>query len=178
MRIVKWKFTKSPFPWLQNWMFRYTEAYNLSKGVIFEPEFYASEMGSFEEDAYIGPGCLVSSHVVEGVWGRIILLPVHMGKHACACGKNIVGCGTEMDDNAVLLPGGALAKAFHLRANQFYDGVPAVRISPKKLQAEYFGTIQLPEIPPKILAERMRNLKSNLSPRKFDENPLKSDEGE
>lgn len=152
LRVVKWKFTKGMFPWLQNWAFNFMGEY-VGKGVVFEPEFYSSELATYEDDAYIGPGALSSSHVVEGVWGRVILMKVLMGKRACACGKNIIGCGTVMDERSVLLPQGALAKAFHLRANEYYDGVPAIRILPKKLQRIYFAGMKLPEIPDAVFKE-------------------------
>jgi hypothetical protein len=152
LRVIKWKFTKGMFPWLQNWAFNFIGEH-VGKGVVFEPEFYASELATYEDGVYIGPGALASSHVVEGVWGRVVILPVLMKKRSCACGKNIIGCGTVMDERSVLLPEGALAKAFHLRANEWYDGVPAVRILPKKLQRDYFPGIKLPEIPDAVLKE-------------------------
>ncbi len=152
LRVIKWKFTKGMLPWLQNWAFNYMGEH-VGKGVVFEPEFYASELATYEDGAYIGPGALASSHVVEGVWGRVVILKVFMGKGSCACGKNIIGCGTIMDERSVLLPEGSLAKAFHLRANEYYDGVPAVRILPKKLQREYFAGMKLPEIPDAVLKE-------------------------
>ncbi len=152
LRVVKWKFTKGMLPWLQNWVFNYIGEH-VGKGVVFEPEFFASELATYEDGVYIGPGSLASSHVVEGVWGRLVISKVFMGKRSCSCGKNIIGCGTIMDERSVLLPEGALAKSFHLRANEYYDGVPAVRVLPKKLQREYFPGIKLPEIPDSILKE-------------------------
>lgn len=164
LRVIKWKFTKGMFPWLQNWAFNYIGEH-VGKGVTFEPEFFASELATYEDGAYIGPGALASSHVVEGVWGRIVILKVFMGKRSCACGKNIIGCGTVMDERSVLLPEGSLAKAFHLRANEYYDGVPAVRVLPKRLQREYFPGIKLPEIPESVLKEWGIEKKAPKSPK-------------
>ncbi|HMF29930.1 MAG TPA: hypothetical protein VKK79_00840, partial [Candidatus Lokiarchaeia archaeon] len=96
MRLVKWKFCKGPFPWLQNWMFRYLKAFELGSGVVFEPHFYASELCAFGDDAYIGPGCIPTSHVVEGVWGRLIIMEVKLGRRAAGSGENIIGCGDIM----------------------------------------------------------------------------------
>ncbi|MHA1731378.1 MAG: hypothetical protein ACTSU5_05515 [Promethearchaeota archaeon] len=139
MRYIKWKIMRSPFPWLVNWAFRTIGTMQIGKNVTFEDHYLAHEFFTIGDNAYIGRGTIVTTHVVEGVFGRIVIKGIKVGNNATVSSSVIIGPDCSLGENTHVLPRGALPKGYHLRANNYYWGRPVVRLSKRRFQRDFLN---------------------------------------
>lgn len=140
LRLIKWQFSKGLFPWLVPWMFNFIGANKIGKDVVIEDGYICQEFLEMEDNSYIGQMSIVSSHVLEGIYGALTLKKVIIGKNSVVGAFNLIGPGVEMSDNSQLLPMSASVKFQHLKPNVNYWGLPSHRLSKKR----YRNFIQLP----------------------------------
>ncbi|MHA1819059.1 MAG: hypothetical protein ACTSU2_14315 [Promethearchaeota archaeon] len=141
LRIIKWKFSKSPFPWLTTWMFNFIKANKIGKNAVFEEHIICQEFLEMGDNTYIGQNSIVSSHLVEGQYGAITLKKVKIGNNCVIGAVNLVPPGTTMEDNSQLLPYSATLKFQKLKANGNYWGLPMSKLSRRR----YYKMLKLPE---------------------------------
>lgn len=142
LRLIKWKFTKCPFPWLVNWMFNYVGSTKIGKGTVIEKGGYiCQEYFELGENCYLGPMSGQSSHVNEGVYGGFTLKKISMGKNSVLCTRCMLAPGVEVGENTQILTMSGVTKFSKLKANSSYYGLPVGKISEKRFN-KY---IQLPE---------------------------------
>ena len=142
LRLIKWEFTKCPFPWLVNWMFNYVGSTKIGKGtVIDKPGYICQEFLELGENCYLGPMSGQSTHVNEGVYGGFTLKKIKMGDNSVLCTRCMLAPGVEVGENTQILTLSGVIKFTHLKPNSSYYGLPVGRVSEKRLN-KY---IQLPE---------------------------------
>ncbi len=141
LRILKWETSKSLFPWIVPWAFNFVGINKIGKGTTLEDQFYAQEYLETGENAYIGQGSIISSHLVEGKYGAITLKKVYIGKHTTIGPFNPIPPGASVGDYAEFLPMSGVAKFQKIRGYAKYFGLPVSRISTKR----YFKLLQIPK---------------------------------
>jgi len=143
LRLIKWEFTKCPFPWLVNWMFNYVGSTKIGKGtVIDKPGYICQEYLELGKNCYLGPMSGQSSHVNEGVYGGFSLLKIKMGNNSVLCTRSMLAPGVEVGENTQILAMSGVTKFTKLKSNSTYYGLPVGRISNKR----FYKYIQLPEL--------------------------------
>ncbi|UYP45919.1 hypothetical protein NEF87_002204 [Candidatus Lokiarchaeum ossiferum] len=143
LRILKWEISKSPFPWLVPAAFNFVNVSEIGKGTTLEDQFYTQEFLETGENAYIGQGSIVSSHLVEGKYGAITLKKVRIGQNAVLGPFNPISPGALIGDYAEFLPMSGVAKFQKVRGFSKYYGLPVARISTKRY-------IKMCQIPPEL----------------------------
>ncbi|TFG17564.1 MAG: hypothetical protein EU530_10425 [Promethearchaeota archaeon] len=142
LRLIKWKFTKCPFPWLVNWMFNYVGSTKIGKGTVIDKGGYiCQEYLELGENCYTGPMSGQSSHVNEGIYGGFTLKKIKMGNNSVLCTRCMLAPGVEVGENTQIITMSGVTKFSKLKPNSSYYGLPAGKISDKRFN-KY---IQLPE---------------------------------
>ena len=131
-------FTKGMFPWLANWFFNFVGTSKIGKGSIIEEEICGDRYIEMGKNNYIGVNSAVASHAVEGIFGSINYFKIKIGDNVTTAGLNLVGPGSEINDNSYLLPLASMAKHSTLKGNNYYFGIPLRKIFKKKLK-QYLG---------------------------------------
>ncbi len=142
LRMIKWEFTKCPFPWLVNWMFNYVGSSKIGKNTVIDKGGYiCQEYLELGENCYTGPMSGQSSHVNEGIYGGFTLKKIIMGDNSVLCTRCMLAPGVEVGDNTQILTMSGVTKFSKLKQNSNYYGLPVGRISDKRFN-KY---IQVPE---------------------------------
>lgn len=145
IRYIKWKLSKSLFPWLVNWGLNAIGTVQIGKNVTLEDHYLAHEFFDIGENSYVGHGTIITTHVVEGVFGRIVLAGDKVGKN-CTIGPGvIVGPDCTLGDDAHVLMRGALPKGYNLRAGNYYWGRPVIRYSKRRFKRHFLDKAAVPE---------------------------------
>ncbi len=135
LRLIKWEFTKCPFPWLVNWMFNYVGSTKIGKGtVIDKPGYICQEFLELGENCYTGPMSGQSSHVNEGIFGGFTLKKIKLGNNSVLCTRCMLAPGVEIGENTQILTMSGVTKFTKLKSNSSYLGLPVGRISEKRFQ--------------------------------------------
>jgi len=129
-------FVKGPFPWLANWLFNFVGTNKIGKGTTIEEQLCGDKFVDIGENCYIGVNSVLTSHLVDGIFGNIVYFEIKIGDNVTFTGLGCVGPGTEIHDNSYLLPFAASAKHAILKGNNYYFGSPLRKIFKKKV-AEY-----------------------------------------
>ncbi len=129
-------FVKGPFPWLANWLFNFVGTNKIGKGTTIEEQLCGDKFVDIGENCYIGVNSVLTSHLVDGIFGNIVYFKIKIGDNVTFTGLGCVGPGTEVNDNSYLLPFAASAKHAILKGNNYYFGSPLRKIFKKKV-AEY-----------------------------------------
>jgi len=142
LRLIKWEFTKCPFPWLVNWMFNYVGSTKIGKGSVIEkPGYVCQEYLDLGKNCYLGPMSGQSTHVNEGVYGGFSLKKITLGDNSVLCTRCMLAPGVEVGENTQILTLSGVTKFSKLKPNSSYYGLPVGKISEKRFN-KY---IQLPE---------------------------------
>ncbi|MFX1569591.1 MAG: hypothetical protein ACFFCV_14620 [Promethearchaeota archaeon] len=126
-------FTKGIFPWLSNWFFNFVGSNKIGKGTTFEESVGNDKFIEAGDNCYFGVNSTLASHLIQGVFGNISYFKIKVGNNvtfAAMCG---VGPGSELDDNAYLLPLAATPKHSIMKGNNYYFGMPMRKIFRKKI---------------------------------------------
>lgn len=134
LRIIKWQFSKGPFPWLINWMFNFIKSNEIGKNAVIEDGFICSEFLEMKENSYVGQLTIVSSQTIEGKYGALTIRKVKIGENSVVGPFSVIAPGVEMGDNTFALPFSGCTKNFKLKENRFCWGRPATLIRRKKFE--------------------------------------------
>ncbi|MFX0028703.1 MAG: hypothetical protein ACFE8B_05810 [Candidatus Hermodarchaeota archaeon] len=126
-------FTKGMFPWLSNWFYNFVGTSNIGKGSTLEESPSNDKFIEVGENSYIGVNSSLASHVVEGIFGNISYFKVKVGDNFTAAAMNVLGPGTEIYDNAYLLPFASATKHSIIKGDNYYWGIPLRKIFKKKI---------------------------------------------
>lgn len=127
-------FTKGPFPWLKNWFYNFVGSNVIGKGSTIEEQVCGERFVKMGENCYIGVNSVLTSHLVEGIFGRIPYFQIKVGDNVTMAGLNCIAPGTEVRDNSFLLPLSATAKFGVLRGDNYYFGLPLRKMSRRKIR--------------------------------------------
>ncbi|MFX1375792.1 MAG: DapH/DapD/GlmU-related protein [Promethearchaeota archaeon] len=138
MKYGKNIFTKGMFPWLSNWFYNFVGASKIGKGSTLEESPTNDKFIEVGENCYVGVNSTLASHVVEGIFGNISYFKVSLGDNSTVAAMNIIGPGSEVNNNAYLLPLASATKHSVIKGNNYYWGIPLRKIFRKKIM-HYLG---------------------------------------
>ncbi|MHA1147010.1 MAG: hypothetical protein ACTSR8_02075 [Promethearchaeota archaeon] len=126
-------FIKGPFPWLANWFFTYVGSNVIGKGTTIEEQVCGDKFCEVGNNCYIGPNSVLTTHLVEGVMGRITYFKIKVGDNSVFTALGCVAPGGYLEANTYLLPYASCFKYSHLKGNNYYFGIPVRKIFRKKV---------------------------------------------
>lgn len=141
IKYPKYKFTKGLFPWLSNWMYNFVGSNEIGKGTTIEEQVCADKYIKVGNNVYVGPNCVITSHLVEGIFGNIPYFQPRLGDNVTLGGLNCIGPATYLDDNTYVFPLSSGSKFNKLKGKNYYFGLPFRKIFKKKV-AEYLDITQ------------------------------------
>lgn len=147
-----WITQKCPFPSLVNRLLRYYGHNTIGKGVIYENCFPGLEMTVVGDGVVIEAGASLSTHVVESLYGNLVLDQVTIGDNAVVGVSSIVGPGIVVPPGHLIGDNCMTFKNWPLTpvddpATTFYNGSPARKASfldmfaDGELRRSYLGAI-------------------------------------
>lgn len=134
IKYPKYMFSKGLFPWLTTWLYNFVKTNSLGKGTTIEEQVCADKYLETGKNVYIGVNSVLTSHVVEGIFGNISNFKIQIGDNVTMGGWNALGPGGVVGDNSVWLPAAHSGKHYKMRGENYYFGVPMRKLSKKKVQ--------------------------------------------
>lgn len=134
LRMVKWSFSKSLFPWLTTWMFNFIGANDIGKGTTIEDSFYCQEYLETGKNCYIGPASIVSSHLVEGRYGQLTVKKDVMGDDCVLSAFVLTPPGLVMGNGSQILPTSLTTKFQKIDEDSSNWGVTVKELEPATLK--------------------------------------------
>jgi acetyltransferase-like isoleucine patch superfamily enzyme len=138
MKYPVFAFSRSPFPWFLNWELNFIKSNKIGKETVLEETFLHSHI-NFGNKSYLGTFSHMTNHVVDGVYGEenLTFIGVNIGNRVIL--SPITGGlpGTEIGDDATLLPGCTTLKYDKIIGDGVYSGFPAKRLSDEELKKLY-----------------------------------------
>ncbi|MHA1439233.1 MAG: hypothetical protein ACTSPD_16810 [Promethearchaeota archaeon] len=149
IKYPKYSFTKGPFPWLSNWFFNFVKSSKIGKGTTIEEQVCADKYIDIGKNCYIGVNSVLTSHLVEGIFGNISYFELKIGDNVTFAGLNNFASGCKLGSNSFLMPWASGGKHYTVSGNNYYSGLPLRKIFKKKIN-EYL------KIPLNILEEEKK----------------------
>ncbi|MGV9172889.1 MAG: hypothetical protein ACOC44_00900 [Promethearchaeia archaeon] len=134
IKYPKYVFTKGIFPWLINWLYNIVGSTQVGKGTTIEEGICGERFVEIGENCYIGVNTVLTSHLVEGIFGNIAYFKIIIGDNCTMAGFNCIAPGTELKDDSYLLPLASTAKYSSTRGDKYYFGMPLRRASKRNLR--------------------------------------------
>ncbi len=127
--------TRSPFPWLLNWVLALCRSNQIGKGTVLEETFIHSHV-DFEENCYLGTMAHMTNHLVDGVYGEenLTFFGIKVGKNSVLNALTGGLPGTEIGPNSTLLPMATTVKYDKLEGNGIYSDFPIRRMDDEKIK--------------------------------------------
>ena len=125
---------KGPLPWLTNWMYNFIGTNKIGKGTTIEEQACGEKYIEVGDNCYIGVNSVLTSHLVEGVFGNIAYFKIRLEDNITMSALNCIAPGTYINDNSYLLPLACASKFNNLKGNNYYFGIPLRKIFKKKIQ--------------------------------------------
>lgn len=186
IKYPKYVFTKGIFPWLSNWMYKSVGTSKIGKGSTIEEQVCADKFISVGENSYVGVNSVLTSHLVDGIFGNISYFEIKLGDNVTTAGLNCIAPGTEIGNNAYLLPLASTSKFNTIKGDNYYFGIPLRKIFKKKIseflnvpesvltdEEEYRTTGKIPNTSNWKFIDS-RNEKESESPIKEEKEPIKT----
>ncbi|MEX2682908.1 MAG: hypothetical protein Q6373_015065 [Candidatus Sigynarchaeota archaeon] len=136
-----WISQKSPFPGLMIRLLRYYGHNEIGKRVIYENCFPALEFAHIRDDVVLEAGSSLSTHVVESLYGRLVIEKIWIKERAVVGINSIVGPGVVIDrdsqlgDNNMAYQNWPLVKQPEMNSS-FFNGSPAKQCAADTMFAE------------------------------------------
>jgi acetyltransferase-like isoleucine patch superfamily enzyme len=141
LRMIKWEFSKSMFPWLLNWMYNFINTNKIGKNCTFEDGYVCQEYLETGKNVYVGYGTVTTSHLLEGIYGALILKKIKLADNVCIGSRCAIPPGTEFNENSEMLWYSGVIKYQRVKPGVVYWGLPASRLTKQK----YYKLIKLPK---------------------------------
>nr|MDO8085288.1 hypothetical protein [Candidatus Sigynarchaeum springense] len=125
-----WLAQKSPFPGLLQGILRHYGHSEIGKSVMYENCFPALEFANIRDDVILEAGTSLSTHVVESLYGKLVIEKIWIKERAVVGLNSIVGPGTVIDrdsqlgDNNMAYQNWPLVKQDGVKSS-FFNGSPA-----------------------------------------------------
>ncbi len=131
-------FVKGPFPYLTNWFFNTVRSNLIGKGTTIEEQVCGDKFCEIGKNCYFGPNAVLTTHLVEGVFGRVTYFKIRVGDNSTFSPISMVAPGGKLGDNTYLFPFVAAFKYSEIKGDNYYFGTPLRKIFGKKVM-EYLG---------------------------------------
>jgi UDP-3-O-[3-hydroxymyristoyl] glucosamine N-acyltransferase len=122
-------------------MYNFVGSNEIGKGTVIEEQVCADKYIKVGDNCYVGPNCVITSHLVEGIFGNIPYFQPRLGDNVTLGGLNCIGPATYLDDNTYVFPLSSGSKFNKLKGKNYYFGLPFRKIFKKKV-AEYLDITQ------------------------------------
>ncbi|MFX0099277.1 MAG: hypothetical protein ACFFCS_06810 [Candidatus Hodarchaeota archaeon] len=99
IKYTVWVTQKVPFPVLNQWVMKFYGTNKIGKRVLYEVCGVGMEFCNIGDDVVIEVGTALSSHVVDALYGNIILATVDIGNGASIGINSPIGPGTVLKEN-------------------------------------------------------------------------------
>jgi acetyltransferase-like isoleucine patch superfamily enzyme len=127
-------FMKGPFPFLSKWFYNFVGSSKIGKGTVIEESVMNDKFINVGENCYIGVNSTLASHLLQGVFGNISYFKIKVGDNATAAAMSQIGPGSEINDDAFLLPLASVSKHSVIKGDKnFYFGIPMRKIFKRKI---------------------------------------------
>jgi hypothetical protein len=133
IKYPKYMFTKGIFPWLTNWLYNYVGTNKIGKNSTIEEQLCADKFIEVGDNCYIGVNSVLTSHLVEGIFGNVVYFKIRVGDNVTFAGRNNFASGCQIHDNAYLLPDACGGKHYIVKGDNYYWGLPIRKIFKKKI---------------------------------------------
>ncbi len=130
-RIMKWIYSRSPFPWLIKWAFAFVGNNHYGKGTVLEDQFYCHEYLETGDNVHIDKLSIVSSHLVDGRYGALTLKKVKIGDNSIIGPKVGICPGVQIGNNSEIFCNSFIPKFKKLESNANYHGIPTIKVDSK-----------------------------------------------
>lgn len=134
IKYPKYIFTKGPFPWLANWLYNFVGSNKIGKGTTIEEQVCADKYIDVGKNCYIGVNSVLTSHLVEGIFGNISYFEINVGDNTTTAGLNCFASGCELGPDSYLLPWASGGKHYKVKGDNFYSGLPLRKIFKSKIE--------------------------------------------
>jgi len=131
-------FIKGAFPWLANWFFNFVGSNKIGKGTTIEEQVCADKYIRVGNNSYIGVNCVLTSHLVEGIFGNTVFFELKVGDNVTLGGFNCFASGCDIKDDSYLLPTACGGKFYTIKGKGYYFGAPVRKIFKKRIK-EFLG---------------------------------------
>ncbi|MFW9948062.1 MAG: hypothetical protein ACFFDX_14655, partial [Candidatus Odinarchaeota archaeon] len=129
-------FSKGLFPWLSTWFYNFIGTSKIGKGTTIEESVGSDKFIEVGKNCYIGVNSTLSSHLLTGIFGNINYFKIHFGDNVTLASMNQIGPGTEIYDDAFMLPLACCTKHNVVKGNHnYYFGIPQRKIFKKKVMS-------------------------------------------
>ena len=149
LKYPKYIFTKGIFPWLSNWFFNFVGSSKIGKGTTIEEQVCADKYIDVGTNSYIGVSSVLTSHLVDGIFGNINYFELKVGNNVTLASLNNFASGCNLGDNSFLMPWASGGKHYTVSGNSFYSGLPLRKIFKSKIN-EYL------KIPQNLIIEEKK----------------------
>ena len=136
-----WMAKKSIFPWLVNFVLRDMAGNNIDKDAMYGDTYVSLEFTNLEAGSVIMEGVVLSSHVVDSVFGNLTLKHVTVQNNGVMHANSTMAPGGNISSGIALGPRAFVPKHYVMKSedSQFLWGIP-----PKKWEYASFLDL-LPE---------------------------------
>ncbi|MEJ2250375.1 MAG: hypothetical protein P8Y70_10780 [Candidatus Lokiarchaeota archaeon] len=120
-----WIASKSPFPWLLNRVLKRIGHNKISKNVIYCDSYAGLELTQLDQNVFIYPTSVLSSHAVNSIFGKITIMRIKLGENTVLYPGVTVGSGAITKENYVISPNTLLHKNWRgVPGKKYYRGSP------------------------------------------------------
>ncbi len=126
-------FGKGLFPWLSTWFYQFIGTSKIGKGTTIEESVGSDKFINVGKNCYIGVNSTLASHLLTGIFGNINYFRIHLGDNVTLASMNQIGPGSEISNEAYMLPLASCTKHSVIKGNHnYYFGIPLRKIFKKK----------------------------------------------
>ncbi|MBD3351338.1 MAG: hypothetical protein GF364_07605 [Candidatus Lokiarchaeota archaeon] len=152
--VIKWPLwlaMKSPFPWMKYWILRYIGHNNVDESAVYIDAFPCLEFSTLKKNAVVMCGGLISSHVVDSLYGNLTIKAISIGENTLLNCNTVMAPGAIVDDNNVFMPHTFAIKDWKSKDKvKFYSNSPA-----RSIEDKYKGIFSvLPEAAKSVYKEK------------------------
>lgn len=122
-----WVSKKSMFPWLVNFVLRDMAGNKIHKNFYYGDSYVCLEFSDLGDGAAVENGAVISSHVVDSIFGNLTVKEVKLEKNAVLNTTAVMAPGTTIEKDAAVGPRSFLPKNWKItkEKSEFIYGVPA-----------------------------------------------------
>ncbi|MCF2141497.1 MAG: hypothetical protein K9W44_15690 [Candidatus Lokiarchaeota archaeon] len=122
-----WVSKKSIFPWMVNYVLRDMAGNKIHKNAYYGDSYVCLEFSELSDGVVIENGAVISSHVVDSIFGNLTVKKVFMKKNAVLNSTAVMAPGTNIDENCAVGPRSFVPKNWQISGekSEFIYGVPS-----------------------------------------------------
>jgi UDP-3-O-[3-hydroxymyristoyl] glucosamine N-acyltransferase len=143
-------------------MYNFVGSNEIGKGTTIEEQVGADRFIEIGTNSYVGVNSVLTSHLVDGIFGNISYFKLKVGDNVTLGGWNCFASGTEIHDNSYLMPSAHGGKHYIIKGNNFYFGMPLRKIFKKKIMNYLALTIEDLEVNDRF-AKTQQDYKKNIN---------------